>query len=248
MSEKSEYSIKVDQIEADTYSKLKSFGFRKYGRTMHRFVDNDISQVVNFQMAFGDCVCVNIGIRVPECEEHNYKEYTVDKKYYHEYECTFRSRLGSIRGKRETWFDLKKPVARLSRQIISEIMKYVIPMFEKLNSREKLISGIQLCPKSEQIFRFSSSVGDLNLAMMYGKLGMIDRAKEAFKTQYQKTVAEYNDAMVNGIKHFLKKGQRIVYMNQDITATKTGYYTVYGMSHGHIDFLEEIARKLEFEL
>ena len=57
-------------------------------------------------------------------------------------------------------------------------------MFEKLNSREKLISGIQLYPKSEQIFCFSSSVGNLNLAMMYGKLGMIDRAKEALESPF----------------------------------------------------------------
>lgn len=33
----------VDEIEAAVYSHLKPLGFKKYGRTLHRFVSEDIS-------------------------------------------------------------------------------------------------------------------------------------------------------------------------------------------------------------
>lgn len=39
----------VDIIEKIVYEYLKPLGFKKYGRTLHRFVDSDISQVVNLQ-------------------------------------------------------------------------------------------------------------------------------------------------------------------------------------------------------
>ena len=39
----------VDIIEKIVYEYLKPLGFRKHGRTLHRFVDTDILQVVNFQ-------------------------------------------------------------------------------------------------------------------------------------------------------------------------------------------------------
>ena len=39
----------VDMIEKSVYARLKPLGFRKYGRTLHRFVSEDISQLINFQ-------------------------------------------------------------------------------------------------------------------------------------------------------------------------------------------------------
>lgn len=40
----------IDRIENEIYRQmLKPLGFRKYGRTLHRFVSGDISQVVGFQ-------------------------------------------------------------------------------------------------------------------------------------------------------------------------------------------------------
>ena len=57
-------------------------------------------------------------------------------------------------------------------------------------------------------------------------------------------VDEYNDLMKNGHKLFLKKGERIVFMGQDITAEQDGYVTLYGANHGHIDYLDELAVSL----
>lgn len=114
----------LDEIEGNVYAVLKPLGFRKFGRTLHRFVSGDLSQVVNFQI-WGDRFCVNLGIRVPECDER--LNPPSNKKYYPEYSCTLRSRLGQVSGKHETWFDLRKKTEKTSKKIIKELLDIVIP-------------------------------------------------------------------------------------------------------------------------
>ncbi len=103
----------VDLIEKIVYEHLKPLGFRKHGRTLHRFVDGDISQVVNFQngcppKGVYDILWVNLGIRIPECAERKFSIEEPLKKYYHEYECNIRTRLGSLVDGKDTFYDLKK--------------------------------------------------------------------------------------------------------------------------------------------
>ena len=88
----------VDEIEAAVYEHIKPYGFKKHGRTLHRFVSGDISQVINFQCGrsaspVSGHLCINLGIRIPECSGRTFQPQTEKKKYYHEYECTIRSRL-----------------------------------------------------------------------------------------------------------------------------------------------------------
>ena len=45
-------------------------------------------------------------------------------------------------------------------------------------------------------------------------------------------------------RQYLKKGERVIFMGQDITAEKDGYVTLYGADHGHIDYLDELAVSL----
>ena len=90
----------IDYIESEVYKRIKPLGFRKHGRTLHRFVSGDISQVISFQcgQAYLDTthlMWVNIGIRIPECMERRFDAVN-SRKYYHEYHCTMRSRLGII--------------------------------------------------------------------------------------------------------------------------------------------------------
>ena len=80
----------VDIIEKIVYEYLKPLGFRKHGRTLHRFVDTDISQVVNFQngcpsKGVYDILWVNIGIRVPECVE---RKFSIEKVHRNSIEIT----------------------------------------------------------------------------------------------------------------------------------------------------------------
>ena len=76
----------VDIIEGIVYEHLKPLGFRKHGRTLHRFVEKDISQVINFQngcpqKGVYDILWINIGIRVPECAEKKFVISEPMKKY-----------------------------------------------------------------------------------------------------------------------------------------------------------------------
>ena len=238
-------TIIIDEIEASVYSAVKAHGFKKYGRTLHRFVSGDISQVINFQSPLYVCgmkksFCVNIGIRIPECTEKNFNPLN-DKKYYKEYECTIWSRLGLISGKRETWYDLRKDSNKISKSIIKEIETVVIPAFDVLNSRDAILTHRRNYPLFDMIFAHQILLEE---CMIYGHLGDVQKAKESFDLYYKSAVAEYNALMKKGHKQYLKKGQRVVFMGQDITAEKDGYVTLYGASHGHIDYLDELAVKL----
>ena len=110
----------VDKIETAVYEHVKPYGFKKYGRTLHRFVSQDISQVIHFQSCMPThgmrgLLCVNLGIRIPECSERTLQPQAKKKKYYHEYECTIRSRLGAVSGKQETWYDLHKKTDKITQ-------------------------------------------------------------------------------------------------------------------------------------
>ena len=235
----------VDEIEAAVLEFVKPYGFKKHGRTLHRFVSGDISQVIHFQSGMptkgmGGQLCVNLGIRIPECSERTFQPKTENKKYYHEYECTIRSRLGTVSGKQETWYDLHKKTDKIIKSIIEEIDQYVLPAYEVLNSRESILAYRKLYPMLDDM----NSLILLDECMIYGHIGNTEKAKELFELYYQYAVKEYNDLVDNGHKQYLKKGERVVYMGQDITAEKDGYVTLYGANHGHIDYLDELATNL----
>ena len=235
----------VDEIEAAVLEHVKPYGFKKHGRTLHRFVSQDISQVIHFQsgMPTGGMrglLCVNLGIRIPECSQRTFQPQTEKKKYYHEYECTIRSRLGTVSGKKETWYDLHKKTDKIIKSIIDEIDQYVLPAYEVLNSRDAILTHRREYPLLDNLVH--SVV--LEECMIFGHLGNIEKAKQLFEEYYQTAVKEYNDLVKNGHKQYLKKGERVVFMGQDITAEKDGYVTLYGANHGRIDYLDELAVSL----
>ena len=237
----------VDKIELAVYEHIKPCGFKKHGRTLHRFVSEDISQVIHFQSGMpthgmSGLLCVNLGIRIPECSERMFQPETEKKKYYHEYECTIRSRLGIVSGKKETWYDLHKKIDKIIKSIIDEIDQYVLPAYEALNSRNAILAHRKDYPLLDNMVNLVS----LEECMIYGHLGDFEKAKELFELYYQSAVEEYNDLVKNGRKQYLQKGERVVYMGQDITAEKDGYVTLYGANHGHIDYLDELAVSLGF--
>ena len=232
----------VDEIENAVYDCLKAYGFKKYGRTLHRFVSDDISQVIHFQSGvrgLSGSLCINIGIRIPECSERCFQAQN-DKKYYHEYECTMRSRLGSVRGKRDTWYDLHQSSKKIIKDILKEITEVVLPGFDVLNSRESVLRYRRDYP----LFDTMSRTILLEECMIYGHWGNMDKAKELFDLHYDSVVVEYNDQMKKGQKFYLKKGSSVGYMGQHITAEEDGYVTLYGANHSPIDYLDELAVNL----
>lgn len=237
----------VDEIEAAVYAHIKPYGFKKHGRTLHRFVSGDLSQVIHFQTGrpahgMGALLCVNLGIRIPECSEHTFHPQTEKKNYYQEHECTMRSRLGIVRGKEETWYDLRRKTDKITKSIIEEIDQYVLPAYEVLSTREAILAH----RKDYPLLDYTAHLIPLDECMIYHHLGNTQKAKQLFDAYYQSAVAEYTDLAKNGCRHYLKKGERIIYLGQDITAEKDGYVTLYGASHGHIDHLDELAVRLGF--
>lgn len=231
----------LDAVEKEIYAYLKPLGFRRHGRTLHRFVEGDISQVVNFQThkCYPGRFWVNLGIRIPECAERTFSPSEEKKAFYHEYECNLRFRLGVSVGKDAQCFDLEKPVEKQVKAILKALEKTAIPVFRTVNGREAFLA----CHKELTAWH-TLGAGLLDECMIYGRMGELSKAQECFDRCYLERLAEYHRLMKDGRQIYLKKGQRVVYMEQVITAEKSGYVTLYGADRGRIEHLEKLAAKL----
>ena len=129
---------------------------------------------------------VNLGIRVPECDERKFILAEPMKKFYKEYECTIRSRLGEIDGKKEKCFNLKRNAAKISSEIIDDIENKVLPVYDILSSREAILAHRREYPH----FDMQRHLVLLEEVMIYGHLGDMDKAKELFEMYYQNQVKE----------------------------------------------------------
>ena len=176
----------LDEIVNAVYEELKPLGFHKYGRTLHRFVSGDISHVIDFQLGEArrgenHLLYVNVGIRVPECQERSFVAELEQKKYYHEYECNIRSRLGEVEGREEACYDLRKSAEKIQADILRQINEVVLPAFDVLDSRD----GI-LCHRRE--YPHCDTLNDhlilLEEAMIYGRRGDRGKAAELFRQHY----------------------------------------------------------------
>ena len=131
---------------------------------------------------------VNIGIRVPESFERKF-EVTNAKKYYHEYDCNIRTRLGAVKSRdrnKVTTYDLRKNTDQIASCIVKEIMDDVLPVFEVLNSRESILAHRREYPWFDTL---NSRLIVLEEAMIYGHLGDKQKAKELFEAYYEHVVS-----------------------------------------------------------
>lgn len=207
---------KSDSIEQAVFEALKPHGFRKYGHTLRRFVSEDISQVVNFQTGQAyrgetHLLYVDVGIRVPECMNHNFAAEELLKKFYHEYECNIRSRLGEVKGEKESCYDLRKPADSLIPDILEQIQEYVLPVFEALNSRDAILE------KRRDYLHFDTMNDHLILleeAMIYGRRGDLGKASELFNRYYNlfasgELAQKDRNAIQNHLAYLRKLAQKL---------------------------------------
>lgn len=210
----------LDTIEKAVHAVVKPYGFRKHGRTLHRFVSGDISQVIHFQTGQAyrgetHLLFVNVGIRVPECMTRSFAPEAAPKKYYHEYECNIRSRLGEIEGKKESCYDLRQPVDGITADIIRQIQTLVIPAFEALCSREAILSKRRDYPRFDLM---NDHLILLEEAMIYGRWGDAEKAARTFNRYYQ----------LFGSGQLAQKDQRAI--------------------QGHLRYLDALAAELGIEI
>lgn len=197
----------VNTIENKIYSEIKRYGFKKHGRTLHRFVSGDISQVINFQVGQAYCdmthlLSVNIGIRVPECMLRSFLPEEEQKKYYHEYECNMRSRLGTVEGKEEACYDLRKSIEFIEADILRQILECVIPVFDILSSREAILEKRREYPDFDTMNNRKILFEE---AMIYGRSGDVEKASELFNAYYKNCASMWKrDKKTANIKFHLE--------------------------------------------
>jgi len=175
----------IDEIEAAVYTQLRPLGFRKYGRTLHRFVSGDLSQIIHFQCGLPSVgpaqqMWVNLGIRIPECDERTFSPSPL-KRYYHEYNCTLRSRLGSIDSRQELCFDLREQPSQLLKQILPDVLTKVLPVYDVLSSREAILAHRRDYPHFDVMGR---QLILLDEVMICGHLGDLEKAQALFAQYY----------------------------------------------------------------
>lgn len=245
----------VDAIQKIVYEYLKPLGFRKHGRAMHRFVDGDISQVVELQngcpqKGVTGVLWVNLGIRVPECVERTFTP-SEPKKFYHEYECNIRVRLGEYVDGKEHPYDLKCKPETIGGDIVERLEMHILPVFETLNSREAILAHRR---EHKRFDSLNHHLIELEEAMIYGRAGDRSRAEKVFVRYYLRQLEEYRHELEHGRPTYLRRFDRVTYKNsatgriETVEAKEDGYVTLFNASDGHLRSLRETAGKLGIAL
>jgi len=155
-----DFKTQLDNVEKDVYAKLKPLGFKKNGRTFNRTLPDGIIQVINFQGGqypigqryeipglrenlYGKFV-VNLGV----CIESLYKlqSSTENKKYYKEYDCQIRARLGSLLTGEDYWWTISEDNKRITEEIISGLETKGLAWFSGVDTKEKIVSNSSKLP------------------------------------------------------------------------------------------------------
>lgn len=210
----------LDKIEGAVLTAVKPYGFKRYGRTLHRFVSGDISQVIHFQLGpahWGQThlLYVNVGIRVPECVTRSFEPEENPQKYYHEYDCNMRSRLGKIEGKQESCYDLRNPADLILSDILRQLQEILLPAFETLNSRDAILAHRRDYPLLDIM---NAHLILLEEAMIYGRRGQRQKAETTFCLYYH------------------------------LTTTGQGVQKDHRVIQNHLNYLGTLAEKLEITL
>ena len=177
----------LNSIQGAVYRYLKPYGFRKHGRSLHRFVSGDISQVITFQLGQAyrgetHLLLVNTGIRVPECMTRSFNPEENPKKYYNAYECNIRSRLGVIEGKEDSCYDLRDSTEDIIADILRQIQTFLLPVFETLNSRDAILAHRREYPNFDILQRHQIVLEE---TMIYGRRGELAKATETMNLYCQ---------------------------------------------------------------
>ena len=190
----------LDAVQAAMYEVLKPLGFRRHGRVFHRFVEGDISQVIELQrgQAYREethLFWVSVGIRVPECHLRSLAPEENAKKFYHEWQCHLRWTVGEKSKKQTGSYDLRKPLEPIIGDILARLKASVLPMFDVLSSRDAILAHRmdypQLWPQRHL----------LDSALIVGRRGDLARAAELLlahgcETEGAEFAGRYPDAAV----------------------------------------------------
>lgn len=121
----------------------------------------------------------------------------------------------------------------------------VLPVYDVLSSREAILAHRRDYPHFDVMGR---QLILLDEAMIYGHLGDLEKAQALFAQYYLNAVHAYQREKAHGKQAYLQKEERVICHGQNITADKTGYFTIRSADDGHIRYLDELAKRLGLSL
>jgi hypothetical protein len=155
-----DFKTQLDIVEKDVYAKFKLLGFKKNGRTFNRRLDDGIVQVINFQSGqypigqgyeipglrenlYGKFV-VNLGVCIESLSKFQYP--TENKKFYKEYDCQIRGRLGTLLTGQDYWWTITDDNTNITKEIIDGLETKAMQWFSGVDTKEKIIANYGSLP------------------------------------------------------------------------------------------------------
>ncbi len=150
-----DFKTQIDIVEKEVFAKLKPIGFKKNGRTFNRRLDDGIIQVINFQSGQYP---IGQGYEIPDLRENLYGKFVVnlgvcieslykfqspteDKKYYKEYDCQIRDRLGTLLTGQDYWWSITNDNKEITQEIIAGLETKGFEWFSGIDTKDKIISN-----------------------------------------------------------------------------------------------------------
>ena len=203
---KSIYIQRLDRIQSEIWAKLlKPIGFKKRGRSFNRKTADDLIQVIEFQLGQAylndnDKFSVYIGIRVPESFEKTFVETEQIKSFYQYQYCNIVTCLNdrtlghsAYKASNGTSYNAKMFMLDMEdlRPTIEEIEEmfetHVFPFLDDMNTREKVLANRLKYHVKYKMFELSNTI-DLDEAMIYGRAGNLEKAKQIIQQRYDNSV------------------------------------------------------------
>ncbi len=145
----------IDQIQNALAPLLKEQAFKKKGRTYNKKINNDVTNVINFQMGQYQIGPLS---PLPELRDDKYGQFTVNLGVYlpaitelertaakqnivQEYDCQIRQRLSALAHEgRDIWWDLHANPEAIANEIRNFLNLYGFPFFGRFSNYQKIIS------------------------------------------------------------------------------------------------------------
>jgi len=201
---KSGAEVKFELIVKEGFHEiLKPLGFKKKGNNFYRQL-KDLGHIVNIQKSqWGSkndiTFTINCGIFSPEFwRGWAYNEGKKVPEYPTEPSCLVRRRIGRLRHKGDTWYDVNENADEnnLIAQMKENTSQYILPWFNNFQSTQDVVAFL----KQEERPCDPNDIGKL---IVFGELKMLDDVKLEFQRLLGK--ANWNPAYAALIKQYGRK-------------------------------------------
>jgi hypothetical protein len=199
---KTKAEVKFDSIVKHGFSEiLKPLGFKKKGNNFY-LSKNGIGYIINLQKSAyysKDHIefTINTGIFLPEFWLEYFKRARKPLPAFPtEPECILRKRIGSLRKKKDTWYNVKNnsDEGTLTEEMKKNLKNYILPHFKQIRNKEALV---------KTLYREKTESIPLEKLIVFGELGHKAKAK----TEFRKLLAEEgkDPSFLETIEYYGKK-------------------------------------------